>query len=109
MIGLAARAGSGGGAAKSDRTSFFGAFGADPRGECLPPHPPLRIFGKMKGGWVVKALWYGYVTGPVLGVLWACVAATTVAVLLSFATGEAFPARALGLRRDRDPCRARRA
>jgi len=49
VIGLAARAGSGGGAAKSDRTSFFGAFGADPRGECLPPHPPLRIFGKMKG------------------------------------------------------------
>lgn len=38
----------------------------------------------------MKALWYGYVTGPILGVLWACVAATTVAVLLSFATGEAF-------------------
>jgi multiple sugar transport system permease protein len=38
----------------------------------------------------VKALWYGYLTGPILGVLWAFVAATTVAVLLSFATGEAF-------------------
>jgi len=38
----------------------------------------------------VKALWYGYVTGPVLGVLWAFVAATTLAVLLSFSTGDAF-------------------
>jgi multiple sugar transport system permease protein len=38
----------------------------------------------------MRALWYGYVTGPVLGVLWAFVAATSVAVLLSFATGEAF-------------------
>jgi multiple sugar transport system permease protein len=28
----------------------------------------------------VRALWYGYVTGPVLGVLWAFVAATTLAV-----------------------------
>ena len=32
----------------------------------------------------------GYVTGPVLGVLWAFVVATTVAVVLSFSTGEAF-------------------
>ena len=38
----------------------------------------------------MKALWYGYLTGPILGVLWAFVAATTVAVLLSFATGGAF-------------------
>jgi len=49
VIGLAARAESGGGSAEPDWTWFFGAFGADPRGECLPPHPPLRIFGKMKG------------------------------------------------------------
>ncbi|WP_224813980.1 carbohydrate ABC transporter permease [Hasllibacter sp. MH4015] len=32
----------------------------------------------------------GYVTGPILGVLWAFVVATTVAVVLSFSTGEAF-------------------
>ncbi|MEJ6391408.1 carbohydrate ABC transporter permease [Gymnodinialimonas ulvae] len=32
----------------------------------------------------------GYVTGPVLGVLWAFVVATTVAVVLSFSTGAAF-------------------
>jgi multiple sugar transport system permease protein len=32
-------------------------------------------------------LWYGYVTGPVLGVLWALIVATTVAVILSFSTG----------------------
>jgi multiple sugar transport system permease protein len=38
----------------------------------------------------VRALWYGYVTGPVLGVLWAFVAATTLAVVLSFSTGDAF-------------------
>ncbi len=38
----------------------------------------------------MKALRYGYVTGPILGVLWAFVVATTVSVLLSFATGEAF-------------------
>ena len=38
----------------------------------------------------MKALWYGYVTGPILGVLWAFVVATTLAVVLSFSTGEAF-------------------
>jgi len=38
----------------------------------------------------MKALWYGYVTGPILGVLWALVVATTVAVILSFSTGDAF-------------------
>lgn len=32
----------------------------------------------------------GYVTGPVIGVLWAFIVATTVAVLMSFSTGEAF-------------------
>ncbi|WP_425098733.1 carbohydrate ABC transporter permease [Tropicibacter sp. S64] len=32
----------------------------------------------------------GYVTGPVIGVLWVFVAAVTVAVAMSFATGEAF-------------------
>jgi len=38
----------------------------------------------------MRAFWYGYVTGPILGVLWAFVVATTVAVLLSFTTGDAF-------------------
>lgn len=32
----------------------------------------------------------GFVTGPAIGVLWALIVATTVAVLLSFSTGEAF-------------------
>ena len=32
----------------------------------------------------------GYVTGPVLGIFWAFIVATTVAVILSFSTGEAF-------------------
>ncbi|MBO9478057.1 carbohydrate ABC transporter permease [Shimia sp. R11_0] len=32
----------------------------------------------------------GYLTGPVLGALWLCVMATTVAVAMSFATGAAF-------------------
>ncbi len=38
----------------------------------------------------MRAFWYGYITGPVLGVLWAFVAATTLAVVLSFSTGDAF-------------------
>ena len=38
----------------------------------------------------MRALRYGYVTGPVLGVLWVFVIATTVAVTMSFATGAAF-------------------
>jgi len=38
----------------------------------------------------MAGLRYGYVTGPVLGVLWALVVATTLAVLLSFTTGQAF-------------------
>ncbi|MEM7724418.1 MAG: carbohydrate ABC transporter permease [Pseudomonadota bacterium] len=38
----------------------------------------------------MKALWYGTVTGPILGVLWALIVATTLAVLLSFTTGQAF-------------------
>jgi len=38
----------------------------------------------------MNALRHGYVTGPILGMLWAFVVATTLAVLLSFATGEAF-------------------
>ncbi|AHM02687.1 Inner membrane ABC transporter permease protein YcjP [Roseibacterium elongatum DSM 19469] len=38
----------------------------------------------------MSLLRYGYVTGPILGVLWAFVMATTLAVLLSFTTGEAF-------------------
>ena len=36
----------------------------------------------------MKWLRFGYVTGPVLGVLWALVVATTVSVVLSFSTGE---------------------
>jgi multiple sugar transport system permease protein len=38
----------------------------------------------------MRAFWYGYVTGPLLGILWALVVATTVAVILSFSTGAAF-------------------
>jgi len=38
----------------------------------------------------MSLLRYGYVTGPILGVLWAFIMATTLAVLLSFTTGEAF-------------------
>ncbi len=38
----------------------------------------------------MKALWYGTVTGPIIGVLWACVMATTIAVVMSFSTGDAF-------------------
>ncbi|MEL6677068.1 MAG: carbohydrate ABC transporter permease [Pseudomonadota bacterium] len=38
----------------------------------------------------MKLFWYGYVTGPILGALWSVVMATTVAVVMSFATGEAF-------------------
>jgi hypothetical protein len=57
---------------------------------CCPPATPRAYFWKDEGDPVVKALWYGYVTGPVLGVLWAFVAATTLAVVLSFSTGDAF-------------------
>ena len=32
----------------------------------------------------------GYLTGPVLGALWMVVLSVTVAVAMSFATGEAF-------------------
>ncbi|MEC3861024.1 carbohydrate ABC transporter permease [Mesobacterium sp. TK19101] len=38
----------------------------------------------------MQALRFGYVTGPVLGALWTFVIATTVAVAMSFVTGEAF-------------------
>ncbi|SFJ39080.1 ABC transporter permease subunit [Celeribacter neptunius] len=38
----------------------------------------------------MKHLRFGYLTGPVLGVLWTFVLAVTVAVAMSFATGEAF-------------------
>ena len=36
------------------------------------------------------SLRFGYVTGPLIGALWVFVMATTVAVLMSFATGDAF-------------------
>ncbi|PTX54202.1 carbohydrate ABC transporter membrane protein 2 (CUT1 family) [Litoreibacter ponti] len=38
----------------------------------------------------MSKLRYGFVTGPVLGALWMVVLSTTVAVAMSFATGEAF-------------------
>ncbi|WP_299284439.1 carbohydrate ABC transporter permease [uncultured Tateyamaria sp.] len=38
----------------------------------------------------MSALRFGFVTGPVLGALWMFVLATTLAVAMSFATGEAF-------------------
>ena len=38
----------------------------------------------------MSLLRYGYVTGPLLGALWMLVLAVTVAVAMSFATGEAF-------------------
>ncbi|WP_417261177.1 ABC transporter permease subunit [Celeribacter sp.] len=38
----------------------------------------------------MKHLRFGYLTGPALGVLWTFVIAVTVAVAMSFATGEAF-------------------
>ncbi|WP_300439924.1 carbohydrate ABC transporter permease [uncultured Mameliella sp.] len=43
----------------------------------------------------MSALRFGYVTGPVLGALWLFVLATTLAVLMSFATGD--PIRPAGL------------
>lgn len=38
----------------------------------------------------MRIFWNSYITGPILGILWAFVIATTVSVLLSFMTGEAF-------------------
>jgi len=38
----------------------------------------------------VKLLRFGYVTAPILGVLWTFVIATTIAVAMSFTTGSAF-------------------
>ena len=38
----------------------------------------------------MKPLRYGYVTGPLIGSLWLFILATTVAVTMSFATGDAF-------------------
>ncbi|WP_421906586.1 carbohydrate ABC transporter permease [Mameliella sp.] len=38
----------------------------------------------------MSRLRFGYVTGPVLGALWLFVLATTLAVLMSFATGDPF-------------------
>ena len=46
----------------------------------------------------MSALRYGYATGPILGALWLMVLSVTVAVAMSFATGEAFrPAILLSL------------
>lgn len=44
----------------------------------------------------MKYLRFGYVTGPLLGVLWTFVVAVTVAVAMSFATGEAFRPSIIG-------------
>ena len=38
----------------------------------------------------MRIFWHGMITGPILGVLWALIVATTVSVLMSFTTGEAF-------------------
>ncbi|MEM1274407.1 MAG: carbohydrate ABC transporter permease [Pseudomonadota bacterium] len=38
----------------------------------------------------MKFLWRGVLTGPITGALWMVVLSTTVAVAMSFATGEAF-------------------
>ena len=37
----------------------------------------------------MRGLWYGYVAAPVIGALWLFVLAVTVAVVVSFATGQA--------------------
>lgn len=44
----------------------------------------------------MKALRFGYVTAPLLGIFWTFVIATTVAVAMSFATGSAFRPFGLG-------------
>ncbi|NRB01044.1 MAG: carbohydrate ABC transporter permease, partial [Rhodobacteraceae bacterium] len=38
----------------------------------------------------MKLFYHGYITGPILGALWTFTIATTVAIAMSFATGEAF-------------------
>ena len=38
----------------------------------------------------MSTLRFGYVTGPLLGALWMVVLSVTVAIAMSFATGEAF-------------------
>ena len=38
----------------------------------------------------MKFLRYGFVTGPIIGALWLFILATTVAVVMSFATGDAY-------------------
>lgn len=38
----------------------------------------------------MKLFWHGLVTGPVLGALWMVILSTTVAVTMSFATGDPF-------------------
>ncbi|OSP56004.1 carbohydrate ABC transporter permease [Pseudoruegeria sp. SK021] len=46
----------------------------------------------------MKRLWYGYVTAPLLGALWAVTVAVLVAVVMSFSTGDAFrPSASLAL------------
>ena len=44
----------------------------------------------------MRLFWHAQITGPVLGILWTLVIATTVAVLMSFGTGEAFQPGLLG-------------
>lgn len=38
----------------------------------------------------MKLFWHGMITGPVLGALWMVILSTTVAVTMSFATGDPF-------------------
>ncbi|MEL6584943.1 MAG: carbohydrate ABC transporter permease [Pseudomonadota bacterium] len=44
----------------------------------------------------MSALRFGYITGPTLGILWCFIVATSVAVTMSFATGEPFRPSMLG-------------
>ncbi|MEM7721515.1 MAG: carbohydrate ABC transporter permease [Pseudomonadota bacterium] len=38
----------------------------------------------------MRALWHGQITGPLLGIFWTVIIATSVSVLMSFGTGDAF-------------------
>ncbi len=44
----------------------------------------------------MKAFWYGYVAGPIIGALWTFVMAIVVCVTVSLATGEALAPSAIG-------------
>ncbi len=48
----------------------------------------------------MKSLRFGYVSGPIIGALWMFILALTVAITMSFATGDPFRP-ALWLRQER--------